>query len=379
MSKVYLPRADQFDLMNENLAKIANAIGSDIDISTWAGIQKAVRAGIAPDIIPVGTQLSVSHSSYGSLLFDVVAHNYFKSAHDGNAHTMTLMCHDVIRSLQYDAPEAFYYADVELPAGTYHFTIPTTYESWNAGTYQFTLNSALPAGGQLCIYDTSATSMENARVALHRSRTTAADGQTTIVPITLGDGGTNLGTFGVELNHTRRVGGGSDNYGESAIRQFLNSSGDVGDVWTPQTKFDRTPTWNGTVRGFAHGLDTDFLAVIGEVVVPCGANTVYESPDSTTTIGKKYTVKDKFYLASAREIMGDATSSVDDGTVQFTYYNGADAVDRVKFTSGTPSSWWTRSPYKTLPAVVQDITGVGNITSHYPSHSFGISPVCTIV
>ena len=98
MSKIYLPHAEQFDLMNENLSKIANALAMDMDISTWAGIQKAVRVGVAPDLIPVGTQLAVDHSVYGTHLYDVVAHNYFKSAHDKNAHTMTLMCHDALGS-----------------------------------------------------------------------------------------------------------------------------------------------------------------------------------------------------------------------------------------------------------------------------------------
>ena len=141
MSRIYLPNASQFDVMNENLAKIANAITSGNDISTWAGIQKAVRIGVAPDLFPVGSQLSVNHKVYGTHMYDVVAHNHYKSAHDKNAHTMTLMCHDVLNKLQFDAPEALYYAKDGLAAGTYHFTLNSTYSSWAAGTYQFTLTN----------------------------------------------------------------------------------------------------------------------------------------------------------------------------------------------------------------------------------------------
>lgn len=373
MSKIYLPRADQFDLMNENLAKIANAIGSDIDISTWAGIQKAVRVGVAPDLIPVGTQLSVSHSVYGTHLYDVVAHNYFKSAHDENAHTMTLMCHDILVKLQYDAPEAFYSADAQLSPGTYHFTIPTTFESFVAGTYQFTLTEALPKGAQLVISTWEGASID---VFNNPALNDAPDSTITFVK---GDGGTNLGTFGVELNHVQRVGGGSDNYKESAIRQFLNSSAEGGTVWTPQTKFDRAPAWASSRAGFVAGFDDDFLSVIGEVIVPCATNSAYESPDSTTTIGQRYTLKDKFYLASVREIMGDVSSYVEDGSTQFTYYNNSNSIDRLKYIEGAAYSWWTRSPYKLQPSVVQDITASGGISSHHTRYNFGISPVCTIV
>ena len=59
MSKLFLPTKEQMDVMNENLAKIAAAVGSQVDISTWEGIQKAVRSGIAKDILPVGSQLAV--------------------------------------------------------------------------------------------------------------------------------------------------------------------------------------------------------------------------------------------------------------------------------------------------------------------------------
>ena len=130
MSKLFLPTKEQMDVMNENLAKIAAAVGSQVDISTWEGIQKAVRSGIAKDILPVGTQLAVNHSVYGTRLFDVVAHDYLKSVHDENAHTMTIQQHDLLPGTQFDASEAFYYAEAELPAGTYNFTLATAYSSW---------------------------------------------------------------------------------------------------------------------------------------------------------------------------------------------------------------------------------------------------------
>ena len=379
MDKVYLPHAEQFDLMNENLARIANAISSEIDVSTWAGVQRAVRLGVAPGLFPIGTQLVVSHGEYGDRVYDVVAHNYFKSVKDKNAYTMTLMAHDLKIKGRFDMPEAFYYADAELPAGTYHFTIPEKIGMWNAGTYQFTLRESLPAGSQLCISDTADNlSLTYVNIVSFESPT---DTESTYVSgISVGSGGTNLGTFGVELNHVERVAYGSGNYKESDIRQFLNSSADAGSVWRPQTKFDRIPSWMSSLAGFEKSIEPDFLAIIGEVVVPCATNTIYESPDSETTKGGTYILHDRFYLPSIREIVGDIASVIDDGSIQFPYYTDAVAVDRIKYgDDGVAAYWWTRSSYKDNPSIVADVKSDGNTSNHRANSHFGITPICTIV
>lgn len=377
MSKILLPYAEQFDSMNENLARIAAAISSDMDISTWAGIQKAVRLGVAPNLIPVGTQLVVNHSVYGDMLYDVVAHDHYKSALDDNAHTMTLMCHDIITNVQYDAPEAFYQADSGLPSGVYNFTLITAYEQWAVGTYQFTLMKALPAGGQLRLNSRSTVAMTSCRVQSYESKTSTSMIEESV--ITVGGNGTNLGVFGIALNHPHRVSNGSNNYKESAIRQFLNSSAEAGKVWRPQTKFDVPPAWLTTLEGFVKGLDKDFLSVVGEVVVPCATNDIYESPDSTVTASSKYTLTDKFYIPSTKEIIAGDTASAEDGLPLFSYYKNAESVDRIKYKGAISTTWWTRSPYNKQASMVSNITTTGGRTVSSPHNSFGISPVCTIV
>lgn len=376
MSKIYLPHAAQFDEMNENLSKIANALSSDIDISTWAGIQKAVRIGVAPDLIPVGTQLLVTHSVFGDMLYDVVAHNYYKSAYDENAHTMTLMCHDQIGVVQFDSAEAFYYAESELPAGTYNVTLNEEYSSWLPGTYQFTLTKSLPVGGQLCINGASNVPMTERFVTSYASRSVTSASES--AAITIGKGGTSLGSFGIELNNIRRVPYGSNNYKESAVRQFLNSASELGKVWSPQTKFDRPPSWVNNLAGFVGGLDDEFFAVIGKVIVPCVANDIYESPDSTVVKGTKYTVSDNFYLASQTEIFG-TTSGTADGSVLFPYYKGAVNADRIKYRSGSATGWRSRSPFTVSPISVQGVNADGSAAQIIANDNLGCVPVCTIV
>lgn len=374
---INIPNKDQWQKMNEHLSNIAGALGTQIDVSTWEGVQKAVRAGVATELFPIGTQLKVNHSVYGERLYDVVAHDYFKSVHNEDAHTMTLMCHDPISLVQYDGSEAFYYADNELPAGTYNFTIDSAYGSWTTGTYQFTLTKALPKGGQLCINGDIGAAMTARKVNSYASRTTTEISES--VAITLGNSGINLGTFGIELNHSHRVSSGSNNYKESAIRQFLNSSAEAGSVWTPQTKFDRPPDWASSVPGFTNGFDSDFLNIVGKVIVPCAANAIYESPDSTTVAGQKYTVADKFYLASQAEILGTFADTVVDDSTRFPYYEGAANIDCIKYGDGFAVYWWTRSVYPWFANIQRTINVEGGAYNLLPYGTANCVPVFTIV
>lgn len=377
MSKILLPYAEQFDEMNRHLSSIAGALSYDVDISTWEGIQKAVRVGVAPRLIPVGTQLVVNHSAYGEKLYDVVAHNYFKSAHDKYAPTMTLLSHDILFTAQFDAQEAFYYADTKLPAGTYNFTLPAAISPWEAGTYVFTLTKDIPVGGQLCITVVDTDGNEELRVFAYASNTTTNISEQ--CPLGKGNGGTSLGTLGVELNHSNRVFYGSNNYKESAIRQLLNSTSPSGSVWKPQTKFDRPPSWNTSRAGFAGGFDEDFLSIIGAVIAPCAANNAYESPDSTTMKGGKYTITDKFYLASQREIFGTSTGLISDDSVLFPYYDGATNADHIKYREGSVGGWWLRSSNSLYTHAPRVVIGEGSLENISAYRDVGIVPAFTIV
>ena len=339
----------------------------------WAEVQSIVQSGNAATEFPIGTQFKVQHSVHGEHLYDVVAHDYLKKSDDESAHTMTLLCHDALNSYQFDAREAFYYADQELAAGTYNFTIATTISSWAAGTYQFTLTQALPAGGQLGLSGYYSTALTSLTVKSYESpkATTAIES----VVITAGSEGTSLGTFGVELNHAHRVSYGSNNYKESAIRQMLNSDANAG-FWEPQTKFDRVPSWNSSVPGFAQGFDDAFAAIVCEVVLPCSANAIYESPDSTVTVNTAYTLNDKYYLASRCEIYGD--HEVIDGSKQFPYYRSTDAVDKIKYRNEAAAYWWLRSSYQWSAISVRIVNTDGSLYSNSALVGYALVPACTI-
>ena len=377
MAKVYFPNSEQFDLMNENLAKIAAAVGSQVDLSTWNGIRKAVLARIAPDVIPVGTLLTVTHSVYGDKPWVVLGHNVHKNAHNEDSPTMTIGSVPVLGTLQFDAPESICQVNSDLPAGTYHFTI-TAYDQWTAGTYQFITTKTVPSGGRICV---SGQYPYQGNITAAKVSTYAQGSSTAIesgLAITAGSEGTNLGTAGEgTTNHTHRIAYGSNNYKESAMRQFLNSAAAAGNVWEPQTKFDQAPSWMTTTAGFLNGLDAELQEVLCDVTVPCGSNNVYEAPDSTVTKGGIYTVTDKIFLLSNREI--GFTSDIDDGTTVLPYYDGATNADRIKYNASSVAVyWWERTPYSGNAYTVRLVNTDGSLGYSDASGANGLAPACTI-
>lgn len=377
-NKVYFPHSDQFDQMNEHLKAIAAAVGSQVDLSNWTGIRKAVLSGIAKDIMPVGTLLTVNHSVYGNKPWAVLGHDHLPNPNNPGGHTMLIGAVPVLGTLQFDAPEAIYYAESQLAAGTYHFTTDG-YDKWAAGTYQFTLTQAVPAGGQIVLngYYAYQGAFTNAKINTYASRTTTTPIESNVA-IIAGSAGTNLGTTGAgNLNHIHRISYGSNNYKESAMRQNLNSASPAGSVWTPQTKFDRPPSWASNTAGFMNGLDDDFIAAVCETTVPCGSNNVYEAPDSTVTKGGIYSVNDKFFLLSNREI--GFTSDIDDGSTLLPYYDGATNADRIKYNaSGVAATWWERAPNSGHAGSVRLVHTDGTLNSGSAHSANGLAPACNI-
>lgn len=373
-------QAGSGDPSPDNIRPISGRTGvklthTDASYAAWRDIIEDINSGLAPTKYPVGTKLLINHGVYGKRLFDVVAHDYLKATDDSSKHTMTIQQHDLLPEIQFDAPEAFYYAEAELPAGTYNFTLATAYNSWAEGTYQFTLTKPVPKGGQLAISGYAYNAMTSLQVRSYANQTTTI--ATESVAITAGSGGTNLGTFGEGLNHSQRVSYSSNNYKESAMRQFLNSSAAAGSVWTPQTKFDRPPSWLTSLAGYKNGLDQDFLAVVGKVVLPCSANNTYEAPDISIIKGAKYTLNDEFYLASAMEIFNTNLDVADDSKV-FPFYEGAGNADRIKYRDGSAAYWWLRTPRSGNAFAVRLVSSDGTVYDGSAHGADCLAPACTI-
>lgn len=367
--------------------KHAGTISAGYDPTKWAGIRNIVRAGRSAEFFTVHeTQLTAKRSGT-ELTFDVLGIDHDTPSDSRFSHSMTLQMHNQYPiAMQCDAPEAFYYCENGLAAGTYYFTIDSTYEPVNndLSAYQFTLTQSVPAGGQLTFpWRSGKASAVRVNSFLNATSTVAIE-QAAVTEGTDGDNLGNLtaaGDFSNNLNAITRVRYGSNNYKESAIRQWLNSAAEAGNVWTPQTKFDRPPSWAATTAGFMHGMDSDFLAAIGKTHIVAIRNRAGDG-------GGYDEMDDYFFLLSRDEVyMGsEPSSNIPEGRV-YPFYSdysdlsapgiGADS-NRIKELRGSAQWWGLRTPDLWSAANIRDVSPTGAIHTNTPI-SGGIVPACNII
>lgn len=363
-------------------------------VNTWEDIKNAVRLGLGEKLFPVAYEFTtLDADTTQNIIWVVRTHDYHIAANNKLTHTMTLEAKNVYslssgaqKAVQYDATEAFYYAEQELAAGTYNITIANQawYTADNGKTFQFTLATAVPAGGQLVFAMTYNATLEGKSVKSYANKTTTTALET--VTLTEGSEGTSLGTTNgssPNVNHMHRAIFGSNNYAQSAVRQWLNSGGAAGSVWTPTNVFDRPASWATSYNGFMHGLPADFLAVVQPAVLACRTNSLFEveSLDGTAfAINQLYNLKvDKFFLLSRPEIFGDWDSaSYKDGT-QLEYYNSLTATERIKRdAAGTARNAWLRSPNPSNANSARLDNSSGEVSGSSAYDGYGVAPACII-
>lgn len=379
MSTINIPRESTMQEIAQALNLIAISVtGQTPEVSTWASVQRIVRSGFGQKAFPVGSQLRVSHETYGEIIWDVVAHDYDKDSQNRFEHSMTLLSHDcVMDEIQFDNTEALYEADTELAAGTYHFALLAGYDTTHGGgkTLQFTLAKAVPAGGVIVfpwVYSAQSTAT---KISTYETKSSSVALES--VAVTEGTGGTDLGIADGKgaLNHTHRIRYGSNNWKESALRQMLNSDKAKVTFWVPQTKYDRPPSWNATENGFMAGLPEEFLDVVGSCPHITKTNGIHEE---SNVINSSYETQDKFWLPSYSEVFGGTENNVTDGT-QYPYYSGGLAADRIKYnSSGAARYWWLRSPNPCHASDVRLVYPDGSLSSNLASVSYGAAVACAI-
>lgn len=356
----------------------------------------AVRLGLGPTLFPPGYEFTThDEDTRNDIVWAVRAHDHHTPANSRLTHSMTLEAKYVYsyanglqKGIQFDAAEALYFAEQGLAAGTYNFTWSFATGSMENGTYQFTLNHALPVNGQIVFNaGSSAMPITDFTIATYGSvgGTEAVESN---IAVTQGTGGTALGTISLQgsinenLNCAQRILWGSGNYAQSAMRQWLNSSAAALGVWAPTNRFDRPAAWAASYNGFMYGLDADFLAVVERAVIPCRTNSVFEveSLDGTKfTVNQVYELRDKFFLLSRPEIYGswDSTSCKDGELLE--YYEGLTNAECIKRdASGAERIARLRGPHPGITSYghVVDITGV--LTGRHSHLGLGVAPACII-
>ena len=375
---------EKMDTQNALLAAIMAAQGGTIKPTSWNQVQALVRAGLASKVFAIGDQL-VCQKDGASIAFDVIAFDQDTPADPQFTHSMTLQMHNIFAGVQFDEREAFYYTSAGLSAGTYKLTVSG--HDWVAAdvgkTFHFTLTQAVPAGGQLVFTQAYNASLSTGSVQSF----SAGNSYTPIETAAMSEGntGTDLGsitsnTTSASMNCMQRALLGSNNYKASAIRQWLNSDKAAGSVWSPQTNFDRAPSWRTSLKGWMNGLDADFLAVVGKTRFNVAKNTVCDG-------GGYDTLSDKFFLVSRENVFAGKENNIDEGGA-YPYYSdysdhqsastGADK-NRVKYLNGSASWWWLRSPYSGYAGSPRYVGADGSISGYYAGDSGGAVPACNII
>lgn len=375
-----IPRDSTLQQIAKALDIIAVAqSGAAAPVDSFQDVRQIVANDYGKQAFPTGAQLIAHHATLGEVVFDVVAHNHHKAPGSATAPTMTLLMHACNNGRMVDNTEALYYCATALAAGTYHFTLLASYDTEYGGgkTLQFVLSQPVPAGGVLMFpwaWNTQSTATQVSSYASRESTTPIES-----VGVVEGSGGTNLGTADgttANMNHTHRIRYGSNNWRESAVRQWLNSAAPANEWWHPQTIFDRPPNY-ANQPGFLAGFDGDFLGAVGLVDVTTARNTVYEVGGTT---GGSYTTRDKFFLPSMAEVGLGSNDSVAEGSVM-EFFNGATATDRIKYDIAAPTTaryWWLRSPFPWHGNFVRDVAPSGALNGDLANIGVAVAAACVI-
>lgn len=158
---------------------------------------------------------------------------------------------------------------------------------------------------------------------------------------------------------------GSNNYGQSAARQWLNGTGNS--WWSAKTEYDTEPSY-ADKPGFLAGFPEEFVEILEATQRVCATNNVVEngSVDGTTiTTGSSYTVTDKMFLPSCTELIGENNNNIAEGA-QF------DALQKAGVTSsnytllkkrnmktGENYWYWERSCYPDHSSHVRGVNSDG--------------------
>lgn len=259
-----------------------NIARKDMD---WPTVQAIVANGAGSKAFAIGTQLiekwtNTADSKEYDMPWQV---NHFEDVTLENGEIvpgMWLQTHYTLPfGVQFSHQRAFLACPNGLEAGTYHFDFA---KAWKNNvkpgiSYQFTLTKSVEKGGRLAgCYEAPDQAPSNWKVYSY-----GANGITLneTVNVTVGSGGTNLGTIqdntrSENLNSVQEMAYGHNRWKTSALRQYLNSNKPKGQWWTPQDQWDICPDQLASKDGFLCGMPEEMLHSLKKVKVSTFANTV---------------------------------------------------------------------------------------------------------
>ena len=354
MTNVFnLPTKEQFDDQISVLREISGKIGVADTIGSWNDVVAICRRRDANRYLKVGDTLVSSYNGIRAVV-DLIGINHDVDESDVGD-TITIQFRDCLLNGQFDAPEALYYASSALSVGKKIFEI-------DSGKYEFTTTQTVPQGGQVMLVSFQDGYIPTTATTYEADRTTVIESG---LPVTVSTGTSNLSP----VNHQQRCRYGSNNYIESAVRQWLNDDKDTF-VWTPQTNFDRPPTFAYPTAGFLKLLQPELASVIKPTTKTVTRNTITDG-------GGQDTFTDKVFLLSRVEV-GFGTEGDTTGETVYEFWDGSTDADRIKVLGPSPRPWRLRSPHVSRAFYVRTVRPGGFLDYTPASSSFGLAPACKI-
>lgn len=302
------------------LTQLISATAEATPVATLREIHEIVRAGEAANVFSIGDQINLNYNEGDKdyvLPFDIVHFGDVELQDGETVPGMYIQSHYAMQGIQFDQNEGFFVVPAGgLAPGTFHFTMGNNWGSnvVSGAVYSFTTTESYAEGDiwQLGKDNTEVSGLPDAAPSTWRVRTYKAVGTapaglaatpTEVLELTASSSGTDLGTlssstkYGTSgLNNMQRAAYGYNRWGQSAMRQFLNSSAAADAWWTPQNPYDRRPDQLATLPGFMAGFDEAFLNIIQPVKVVTALNTVSDSEIGTTEV-----TYDTFFPASLEQ------------------------------------------------------------------------------
>ena len=302
------------------LTQLISATAEATPVATLREIHEIVRAGEAANVFSIGDQINLNYNDGDAdyvLPFDIVHFGDVELADGETVPGMYIQSHYAMQGVQFDQNEGFFVVPAGgLAPGTFHFTMGNSWGSnvVSGEVYSFTTTQSYAEGDiwQLGKANSEVSGLPDAAPSTWRVRTYKAVGTvqaglaatpTEVLELTASSSGTDLGTlssstkYGTSgLNNMQRAAYGYNRWGQSAMRQFLNSSAAADAWWTPQNPYDRRPDQLATLPGFMAGFDEAFLNIIQPVKVVTALNTVSDSEIGTTE-----TTYDTFFPTSLEQ------------------------------------------------------------------------------
>lgn len=276
------------DETGEKIVKALNIIaqnGASHQSTDWQKVRALIANGAGESAYAIGTQLIEKWTDTAdSKEYDMpwqVNHFENMTLEDGKVVPgMWLQTHYTLPfGIQFSHQRAFLACPDGLSAGTYNFDFAkASGNNVKPGiNYQFTLTKPVEKGGRLAgCYGAPDQAPSSWKVYSY-----GANGITLneTVDVTVGSGGTNLGTIqdanrSGNLNSVQEMAYGWNRWKTSALRQWLNSIKPKGQWWTPQDQWDICPDQLASKDGFLCGIPVEMLNCLKKIKVSTFANTV---------------------------------------------------------------------------------------------------------